>query len=315
MNSDHDPLTAEERELADALARTLSRRGPSPQVDAAILANARAALARGEAPRARRRRPRWPAAFGVAASLALAVGVAWQLRPGPDADLPVVADGPASMAAATADTEGQRAQPKAAATPAPSTAPLARADAGAAMEYEPAPSGQDAASRDPVSSAEPETQASAPPLPAPPPAVPAPLVAEAPAGTPQLSTADAGPAIDAHPAETAIGRRRVRQDDGARAAAARTLGESARVATPGLRPQPAHTAGDANAGVVFDQQELHEDPPATVDSPGIHRAWLDRIRELRDAGELEAARESLREFRRRYPAHVLPDDLDELLDE
>lgn len=84
---------------------------------------------------------------------------------------------------------------------------------------------------------------------------------------------------------------------------------------------PAHPAeqatprGEDDGGVVFDRQQLHDLPPATVDSPGIHHAWLERIRELREAGDTGAALESLREYRRRYPDQPLPDDLHGLLDQ
>ena len=41
--------------------------------------------------------------------------------------------------------------------------------------------------------------------------------------------------------------------------------------------------------------------------------WLDRIREYRDSGELERARESLRQFRRSHPHSRVPRDLRPLL--
>ena len=97
---------------------------------------------------------------------------------------------------------------------------------------------------------------------------------------------------------------------------ASTLRTPTAVATPASPALPFEEVDeDEDGGIVFDRQALHDVPPATVDSPAIHRAWLDRIRELRDAGELEAARDSLREYRRRYPDQALPDDLDGLLDE
>ena len=40
-----------------------------------------------------------------------------------------------------------------------------------------------------------------------------------------------------------------------------------------------------------------------------HEAWLQRIRELRDSGRSEAARESLAELQRRFPDLPVPDDL------
>src|SRR5690606_13796528 len=85
---DHEPLTQEERELAQKLSRLDAHAGPSSALDAAILAAARgdAGASRGTTASAphRRRRPRWPVGLGIAASLAVAVGVAWQLRPQPD---------------------------------------------------------------------------------------------------------------------------------------------------------------------------------------------------------------------------------------
>jgi hypothetical protein len=100
------------------------------------------------------------------------------------------------------------------------------------------------------------------------------------------------------PVDTAIGRKRIRQE--------------ARDQDTGPTPQDRRAAaGD----IVFEHEGLDDEPPATVDSPDTRRAWLDRIRELRDDGELDAARESLREYRRRYPGLDLPADLEGLLSE
>ena len=55
---------------------------PSPALDARILAAARDGLPAAAGPA--RRTARWPWAFGIAASVALAVGLAWQLRPLPE---------------------------------------------------------------------------------------------------------------------------------------------------------------------------------------------------------------------------------------
>lgn len=83
-----DPLTPEERALADRLARLGPHDGPSPALDAKILAAAHAAAAGARPPQRSRRR--WSLSaipgglitgVGVAATMALAVGVVWQLRP------------------------------------------------------------------------------------------------------------------------------------------------------------------------------------------------------------------------------------------
>ncbi|CTP89071.1 hypothetical protein A6R71_07915 [Xanthomonas translucens pv. arrhenatheri] len=109
MNAD-EPLTPEERALAERL-RQGRQALPSAALDASILAAARTAVAASAgadtpqpqpppaasvpAPRAAaplaadaadpgarpRRRAGWPAWTGLAASLTLAVGIAWQLRP------------------------------------------------------------------------------------------------------------------------------------------------------------------------------------------------------------------------------------------
>lgn len=79
--------------------------------------------------------------------------------------------------------------------------------------------------------------------------------------------------------------------------------------TGAARPIPA--AGD----IVPDQEALDDAPPATLDSPQTRLAWLERIRELRDAGATAAARDSLAEYRRRYPGLEVPEDLQGLLTE
>lgn len=73
-----EPLSPEERALADQLARLGPHGEPSPTLDARILAAAHDAVV---AQRPARRKPRWPVAMGLAASALLAVGIAWQLRP------------------------------------------------------------------------------------------------------------------------------------------------------------------------------------------------------------------------------------------
>jgi hypothetical protein len=85
-----EPLTPEERGLAQRLARVEAHAAPPAALDAAILAAARAELAASidqpatslhAAPTSgQRQRPRWPTLLGLAASVTLAIGIAWQLR-------------------------------------------------------------------------------------------------------------------------------------------------------------------------------------------------------------------------------------------
>ena len=97
MNRPSDPFNAEERDLAQRLARLGGPREPAPALDATILAAARAAVSDrvgpatatpAEAPadpkvtplRPRKPTPRWPLGLGLAASLVLAVGIGWRLQ-------------------------------------------------------------------------------------------------------------------------------------------------------------------------------------------------------------------------------------------
>lgn len=268
MSRDGTPLDPEERALADALARATPRAGPPPEVDAAILASARRALQAEPAARGRhRRRRRWPAALGVAASLALALGIAWQLRPAPDAIVPAASEGPPVVFDAPVPVPGETMQ----------------ADAARVPETAALPPGVP-----PVDP--PSVRERAPPMPATTRSVP---LAQEDAGEPAAAQVSAArpesrllPAFEPSPppTDTAIGRKSIRQET---------------------------TAGD----IMFEHEGLDDEPPATLDSPGTRRAWLDRIRELRDAGELDVARESLGEYRRRYPDLDLPEDLEGLLSE
>ena len=75
-------------------------------------------------------------------------------------------------------------------------------------------------------------------------------------------------------------------------------------ATPAMRKEAREAA---DAGFVDDPEQ--DVPPATVDSPAVRDAWLQRIAELLDQDKQDEAKASLTEFRRRYPAVVLPTKL------
>lgn len=367
----HEPLDAQERELARRLAQLDANAGPSPALDAAILAAARAdGAGRGVAtapdarrrPAATRRRPRrWPMGLGIAASLAVAVGVAWQLRPQPDmqvltspaadatqsagvlseprarradaeAAAPPMAPGPSPESRAATDAAQDRdapvavtAAPDAASPPAgPARAQTATDLAGAAAatdalaaeaEREQAEFQQAARARAASGElrARPAPAGTAgdtvdgivfdrlpPPPPPPPPTPPAPAPAE-PAFVPAPPRAVRAP----RPTTEAPARPLSREQQAARASAER-LDE---IVVSGSRVAPPE-AGDVHA-----DQPLDDQPPASADSPAVREAWLQRVRELRDAGELDAARASLLEFVRRHPQVAVPGDLRPLLGE
>ncbi|MDH5821626.1 hypothetical protein QFW77_01275, partial [Luteimonas sp. RD2P54] len=270
------------------------------------------------------------AALGVAASLALAVGIAWQLRPQPEPfpaappdETPrgeiasIARDDPARAQAARprlevpreADAPDRQPPPAPAARPAPADTAAPRPDAPSAVQAQRARMAGDEREAMQARGEELRRQAArrreiapAPaPVPVPvPPAPPAPSIDAGVAAEPERARSAPASATD-----TAIGRERVRGS----AVTAQSVGDQRDPADLGvLESAPIEER-------TFHDQPLDDAPPATADSPRVHRAWLARIRELRDEGELEAARDSLREFHRRHPEVALPDDLAGLLDE
>ena len=290
-------LTTEEHALAQRLARLGPHGEPSPALDARILAAAHDAVAQHAG--MRRPRRRWPVAFGIAASLALAVGVAWQLRPLPQAAI----DRSEAPAAASAQTTSQPA----AAADASMASTTATADATAI-----APQADAAATTSmPATEASRESaKAMKSTAPAPPPPV------EQPTVEPDIVLDNAEPAAEAAAQSAPV-------------AAPRAFSVQPPPAVPATsaKRQSAAEEADAAANALPETDTLDrlqatgtaeaaasdepgtDVPPATMTSPEARDAWLARIRELFVAGNLDAARASLREFRHRYPDAPLPDDL------
>lgn len=293
MNSrEREPLTPEERDLARRLARLGGHAEPPAALDARILAAAHAAVARS----ATRRRPRWPLGLGLAASLALALGVAWQLHMRPGA-LPLPTDeAPAGTVARTADA----VQPPPAAEPPPPAQARAR-EAAELDAAEHARTMRHAAVEAERAATEAfrARQAVAPPPPPPPAGEPG-AEASAPPSAPLLPP----PSGEEKPLEVE---------------AVPAPAPAAQVAAPAppAPPERAISAAGTSAGTHTLQADQPDDvqPPASFDAPEARDAWLQRIRELLHEGDRDAARASLLEFRRRYPQHSLPDDLLPLLEE
>jgi hypothetical protein len=293
MNTD---LTTEERALAQRLARLGPHGEPSAALDTRILAAAHDAVAQHAGMRVPRRR--WPAAFGIAASLALAVGIAWQLRPLPQAAI----DRSEAPAAASAQMPSQPAavadSPMESATvPADATVIAPQADAAATSSMPPPEARRESA----------KTMKPAAPAP-PPPAEQSPVEADIVLDNP-------APAADAAAQSAPV-------------AAPRAFNMQPPPAAPtSAKRQSAAEAADAAANALPETDTLDrlqatgtaeatasdepgtDVPPATMTSPEARDAWLARIRELLVAGKRDAARASLREFRHRYPDAPLPDDL------
>ena len=352
-----DPLTPEERELARLLAPD-GEAMPSPTLDARILAAARAELGaaapaapaapvasvatpgrRPAAPIHRPRRRRWPAALGLAASVTLAIGVAWQLREPPRPEAAVAAHAGADAAppgiaatdASQAKAPGREADavvssyaaaptaapledaPAAPPAEAESPAPVATARTRAAVAQKPSVAA--AKQADAAAGAERAARFEAPPFM--PPSPPAPPAPPAPASI-ALPPAPPAPRADSAAPSTVAAERR------AAMAVARPAPVTAAPAPP--PPPPVLEVGDpASAAADVSPSSAHA-PQAAADAEKASTApvaeeavdedaarWLQRIRLQRDQGDLEGARASLARFVRSHPGLAVPEDLRPLL--
>ena len=310
-----EPLGPEERALAARLARLGPHGEPSPSLDARILAAARDGLPAAAGPA--RRTARWPWAFGIAASVALAVGLAWQLRPLPER---VLYEEAASEVAVVASTPVEETQAGDAVAPAPAAAaPAAATQAPTAFRQRAAQEGEAAAGKTRVADAPADNAAPAPrrapAQPLPPPVVSQEQSIEEPAAGAAADMALPAPPPPPPPAPQAVKPaapvaaplpappQAIARESAARRAKAAAESRAAEA-----------RAEEAAAQDTFADEPFVEDiPPATADSPSVRDAWLHRIRELQAAGDTESARASLQEFVRRYPAFPLPDDVRPLL--
>ena len=336
MNS-HPPqsphsLDAEERALAKGLPRLPGRTAPGPDLDASILAAAQAAVLPAKpAGVTNRPRIRWIAPASLAASMVLAVGMAWQLRPLPELKAPQ----PAAAATDVAANERAVLMTEPAASdklapmkvmPPPIASPTMRATEPPTSSA--SSSAQHVEGRDersaPAQLPLPASPPPAPPAPSAPavapPAPPAPLAAmAAKAAPPTESTgalqaqasqdgirARAAAPAAANPAglmQPATTDKAAKVSDSARSAVA----NSARAATPAPAEVRNEAAMAADAGFVDDPEE--DIPPATAASPAVRDAWLRRITQLLEQGKRQEAKASLAEFKHRYPNAVLPPEL------
>lgn len=279
------PLDADEQAIAARLPRLPGRTEPGPSLDAGILAAARAAVGTAPPPASRRpalRRRRWIVPTSVAATVAIAAGLTWQLRP------PAMAP---------------------AATPAASAAPVAEADGAMTVRMIDRPLVAPPPPPPPLAEAAPARRVASPPTPR--------VVAEAPS--------EPAPAALDHFHDEAAGALSAEAASPPAAAAppvspppapAPTIQAkaAARVREAAAFPRnEAERAADATTLDTVTVDDPGEDvPPATMDSPEAREAWLERIRDLLQAGDIEAAKASLAEFRRRHPGTVLPADLRKL---
>jgi len=294
--TEQNSLPPDDHELEQFLARRseLSRlhraaaesEGAPPELDAPVLAQARAELRR--LPARSRRLPRWSAPLAVAASLVLVVSLAWmaQQQPMPRALAPAAAPLPAATAAnggiVTESMAVQSSLPVAA--KAETLEQLKKTAPALAM----AAPGRERAARKPlppqadrrvgaVAAQAPSAiamEAAVPAAPAPPP--PAPVASSAGAAAAPLASVPMPPQM-----------------------AAPSLAPAASIAAssnPCTSPQDAAALRQAQAGGDTDPAD-----------------WLERIRRLRDAPDPVAARAELACFSYIHSPQQVPDDLKPLL--
>lgn len=301
-----DRLTTEEREFAELLGRRDLADGPSPELDAAIKAMAAAALsapafsAAVPVPLRARRRRRPLAMVAMAASMVLAVGIAWQLRPlAPERETPEIL--PANE------------------TPAPSRA-----------VHAPAPAPADVV---PAATSDVPTAGAVA-------ADPQPPRAEAPAPVPRAartvdsSEREAAAAVVGGVEQPAAKHRLAPIDPPMLPA------PSAPMVAPALKSAPlprvaSESTRPTDRKNMLGDNAMQRDAYSQVSEDGLHdvvvtgsrqvfidiesdaalpqRQWLQRIRERQRDGDVEGARVSLRRFVAEYPKAHIPRTLRPLL--
>lgn len=342
-----EPLTQEERELAQLIARVGPHGEPPASLDAKILGAAHAAADRKPQ---RTRKPRWPVAMGLAASVIFAVGIAWQLRPlQPTA--PPSSEAPAPAAAAM--TSPAEAEPAMAAAPPAAVDAVAQDSAAAATGPAdisiPAPPPEPAAKALPPRSpsVSPPRRATRIPPPAappvqrqaqdtdrhipsqampPPPAPPAPSmaapapVAEAPAAF--VAEPNAGAVAEGFSANQAAGYSAARTAAAKQGAAHEESKASAAIREQERSKQEsAARESAARERNTLDSievtgsrlQRTDRQVPVSDDARLPVDQWLERVRTRYGLGDADAAKRSLLLFIHEHPSETVPSDLEPLL--
>jgi outer membrane biosynthesis protein TonB len=299
-------LDSEERALAAMLPRLHGRSEPGADLDARILAAAHAAVhasAGGSRPPHRRG---WIGPTALAASLLLAVGLAWQLRPLPRLPAPTATGADAATAPA-AESTGMATREVAA----PATAP----------EADSAQSRPMAAPQPPAEPTPPPARVAETPITVEQKAIvveAAPVAPPAPPAPPASVVMDTPRAVDAVPAPAMPEAARAQAPANAKAAQAgavsRERASTATDAAAQVHDAAAMAAEETTMDTISVDDAGEEVPPATADSPEVRAAWLRRIGELSRQGKTEEAKASLDEFRRRYPDAGIPPELRKLED-
>lgn len=283
-----EPWTSEEQALAAHL-QEWSTGGPSANLDAAVLAQARTAVA--VTPRLRRP---WLVSVASAAALVLTVGVVWRTLQSPQNEVLAPPPAPVMSAPAPASTEIQalnRAKIEAKASS--GSASESREQAGTVAGEATVP--MRAAREEAVDRAESATPPTAddalfapPPEPAPIPSAPPaePFVAPPP---PEERSPPSAEAELQQPVPERIASPEPSRDAAVETASRRERRQSAPV-TAQSRSAAADQSTGAPAQVPFEQA-------------------VDNIRVMLREGEVRAARTAIMDLRRRFPDQALPADL------
>lgn len=328
-----EPLTPEERELAQLTGHLGPQGEPSAALDARILAAAHAGL---DSKPTVRRKPRWPVAMGLAASVVFAVGIAWQLRP--LQQMPAVAPEAAPAAEEQSMADSAAAAP-ASPAPLPEVAfaePIASEKAlpvNAEAEPAPPPAREMAPPRQMAtqpSSARPMPKPdesgrargqiagnAAVGVPPPPPAPPSPSavmsvapapVAEAPVSfAPDPRDGYSESAADSA-AAPAAGASAAKQE-----AEALSEAKAARAASSARQQESATLDRIEVSGSRLKRTDLQV--PVSDDAQLPLNEWLERVRTRYGLGDAGAAKQSLLLFVKDHPGEPVPGDLEPLLEE
>lgn len=298
-----------QRQLDDpqvsAAYQALPDEGPSAELDAAILAAARAAVVQPAV--VPLRRPRWLVPLSLAASLMLAIGVGWQvqrqqatpahLSEEAAPEMAMASEVSANFAAASSSTESAAAPTAAQPTPSKQVEPLTAAPAAPEPAKRAAPLAEA-----PAAAARPATQ---------------PVIKLAAKEKTESTTQDkAVTELQAPVAETATAETRTLNpapqpelDMAPRASMAPAPKPDARnrmdVTASAHKPEQAPV-------VELEKKRIAKAPIGNATPQGDNpppMVWLQQIRQLRQQGKLNEAEQSLQRFRKAYPDYALPPDL------
>lgn len=323
-----EPLTDEERELSQLIARVGPYGEPPAALDAKILAAAHAAVA-GKPQSGHK--PRWPVAMGLAASVVFAVGIAWQLRPVQPVP-PLASEAPATAAAET--VKQSEAEPATEAEPQLPVAAMAQDSAAADVPvYAPPPPAAKPLpprtvpkppSRRAARIAPPE----APPIQrqaqvgdryhsvnAVPPSPPAPTAAAMAAEAPAAFAAEPGndDVVERPSADEAAGYSAA-HTTAAKQAAAREETKASATIREQERSARDRTTLDRVEVTGSRLQRTDLQVPITDDARLPVDEWLERVRTRYGLGDAQAAKRSLLLFVREHPSEAVPGDLEPLLE-